>query len=258
MKTVKTYSNLAEAGFAHSLLEAAGIPAFMADEQSFSLGYSTNAIGIRLQVEEVNFERALHVLAEGPDAGGAPLDDPPVPSPAEPPPRRGMWPAGLFIAIVGGVAVLAFVAKWRKTNETNHASRSDRHRYEYDNNHDGTFDNFTYYEGDYAVRMEADLNFDGRIDNWIHSNREGIAEREEVDTDFDGKPDLFTTFEYGVPRSTDVRPGDSEIVIRRWLFQHGVLSEERVDENADGQFDYRRYFDPFGKESERIPFPSEK
>src|SRR5262245_51503271 len=34
MKTVKTFGNLADAGFAHSLLESAGIPAFIADEQS--------------------------------------------------------------------------------------------------------------------------------------------------------------------------------------------------------------------------------
>lgn len=259
MKTVKTYSNLAEAGFAHSLIEAAGIPAFIADEQSFSLGYPVNAIGIRVQVEEADYERALHVLAEGPDAAAAPADiRPPVPSLAEPPPKRGMWPVGLFIAIAAGAAVLALAMKWRQVQEKTQADRSDARRYEYDNNHDGTFDNFAYYDGDHILRMETDLNFDGRIDDWWYFDRAGVVERQESDTDFDGKPDLFTTFEYGVQRSTDVRPGDSKIVIRRWLFKHGVLNEERVDENADGKFDYRRFFDPFGKESERIPFPPEK
>ena len=38
MKTLKTFSNLAEAGFAHSLLEAASLHPFLANEHNISLG----------------------------------------------------------------------------------------------------------------------------------------------------------------------------------------------------------------------------
>lgn len=52
MKTVKTFANLSEAGFASSLLEAAGIPALLADEQSYLAIPGMATGGIRLQVEE--------------------------------------------------------------------------------------------------------------------------------------------------------------------------------------------------------------
>lgn len=306
MKTVKTYSNLAEAGFAHSLLEAAGIPAFLADEQSFSLGYATNAIGIRVQVEEENFERALHVLAEGPDAAAAPADAPPVPFPAEPPPKRGMWPVGLFIAIATGAGVLAVTAHWRKFRESVGSTPAGERRYELDYNADGTFDSFSYYEGGRILRAQSDRNFDGNIDEWLYYDREGTIDREEVDvnfdgkvdnsstyhqglpatgqddtnfdgqpdawfnyrdgviiasrqdSDFDGSPDMFLSYQHGVLSQTDVRPGDSPIVIRRYLFTHGVLREELVDENAEGTFDHKISYDPFGKRSAPIPISKKR
>ena len=62
MKTVKTFGNLAEAGFACSLLEASGICAALADEQSFLMTPGMVTGGIRLQVEDADCERALEVL----------------------------------------------------------------------------------------------------------------------------------------------------------------------------------------------------
>src|SRR5262249_47289236 len=51
MRTLKTFTNVAEAGFAHSLLEAAGLHPFLANEQVGAL-YSPGIMseGIRLQV----------------------------------------------------------------------------------------------------------------------------------------------------------------------------------------------------------------
>jgi len=70
MRTVKTLSNIGEAGFAHSLLEAAGLHPFLADEYSHGLGGGpsyTNS-DMRLQVHEEEYEQALRVLTHGPDA----------------------------------------------------------------------------------------------------------------------------------------------------------------------------------------------
>ena len=44
MKTIRTYSNLSDAGFASSLLEAAGIKTLLADEQSFTIGYGLERV----------------------------------------------------------------------------------------------------------------------------------------------------------------------------------------------------------------------
>lgn len=62
MKTVKTYTNLAEAGFAKSLLDAAGVPAFLAGEESYSLGYGIAAGALRLQAEDGDGTFAYKIL----------------------------------------------------------------------------------------------------------------------------------------------------------------------------------------------------
>ncbi len=65
MKTVKTFTNLAEAGFAVSLLEAMGIPVFLAGEQSFLYVVGMANQGMRLQVEDSDHERAMRIVEEG-------------------------------------------------------------------------------------------------------------------------------------------------------------------------------------------------
>src|SRR6185503_4982861 len=75
MKTLKTFSNVAEAGFAGSLLEAAGIPVLLADELSSLWSYGM-AIPIRLQVEEADFDKAREVLEHGFRAADASTSSP--------------------------------------------------------------------------------------------------------------------------------------------------------------------------------------
>jgi putative signal transducing protein len=60
--TIKTYGNLAEAGFASSLLEAHGIGAFLADEYTFTLTPGAAICPIRLQVDEADAEQAKLIL----------------------------------------------------------------------------------------------------------------------------------------------------------------------------------------------------
>jgi hypothetical protein len=62
MKTIRTFGNVAEAGFAQSLLVAAGIDASLADEYAATLGAPFVTWGMRLQVPEEDEERALEIL----------------------------------------------------------------------------------------------------------------------------------------------------------------------------------------------------
>ena len=82
MVTVRQYTNPIELELDKTLLEEAGIPAFVADEYRRSLGYG-GVLGVRLQVEDADLERARRVLDER--EGVAPLPDDFVP-PEEPPP----------------------------------------------------------------------------------------------------------------------------------------------------------------------------
>ena len=76
MITIRTYFNVSEAGFAHSLLESRGLHPFLAGENAFTME-SIGAIGgIRLQVPEDEASAAKGML-EG--EGFTPLPDDFVP-----------------------------------------------------------------------------------------------------------------------------------------------------------------------------------
>lgn len=57
MKTIRSYGNIAEAGFAQSLLQAAGIDASLVDQNAAAIG-----LDVRLQAPEEEVERALEIL----------------------------------------------------------------------------------------------------------------------------------------------------------------------------------------------------
>ena len=81
MVTVRQYLNPTEAELDKTLLEEAGIPVFLADESSLSLGYGGVLGGVRLQVEDTDLERAQGVLDKR--EGVTPLTDDFIP-PQEP------------------------------------------------------------------------------------------------------------------------------------------------------------------------------
>ena len=280
MKTVRIFTNLAEAGFACSLLESAGIRASLADEQSFLLVAGVATTGIRLQVEDPDFEWAERALAEGPDATGPSADDSAL-SPDEGEASGGI-PVGLFVAVAGVLVLLAIVVHQAAENRRTESSRTATQTDEYDDNHDGRPDRFVSYRNGVLSSYEMDRNADGKIDEWGIYAREGTIERVEQDenfdgrpdawfsykngraestrhdTDFDGRPDWFGAYENGILFRMDCRPNESSVVVRRDIYEHGVLREEWVDENQDGVFDYKILVDPFGERSDRIPIQPAK
>jgi hypothetical protein len=276
MKTLRTYGNLAEAGFAKSLLEAAGISAELADEHTYALGYGRAVGELRLQVEEQDIEKAAHVLEEGPDtptfqAGhAAPPDSSALTEENKPLPH---FPSALFLAAAVTLAALFFaVAHWRRGGlpasageETLDADGDGRVDtiYTYlddypigariDRNRDGNPDFWEQYTTNgILLTVRLDENFDGKPDLWLYYSA-GNIELSETDTDFNGIPDLFASYKDGVQQSTEVRPNGASIPTRRQRFKNGRLIEEIVDSNHDGQPDYRIEFDPFGNPSEHLP-----
>ena len=270
MKTVRTFGNLAEAGFASSLLESAGIKTLMADEQSYTLGYGAVSGGLRVQVDDADFERALRVLDEGPDAD--------VSQPREPmPPVGSRIPVGLFVAGFVTLGVLVFAGYQLNENRSRAGFGPVEQTYDSDSNHDGRPDRFATYRNGYAVHSTMDRNFDGKPDEWEFYEGEGNIQRIEEDQNFDGKVDCWFAykngqvtssksdtdfnglvdcvgaFENGIPTRADYAPNESGVVTRREILKNGILTEEWVDENRDGIFDYKILFDPFGEKSKPIP-----
>jgi hypothetical protein len=62
MRTIRTYRNIAEAGFAQSLLEAAGIDATLPHEFAATSSPEFAVWGVQVQVPEVDVERAIEIL----------------------------------------------------------------------------------------------------------------------------------------------------------------------------------------------------
>jgi hypothetical protein len=106
MVTVGRYMNLGEAERDKSLLDAAGIPAFLAGENSASVGYAGVFGELRLQVDDADVERARAVLTK--HEGFAPLPDDFVP-PEEPPAETASDKQGTVNTIVVCLLVLSVV-----------------------------------------------------------------------------------------------------------------------------------------------------
>jgi len=67
-------------------------------------------------------------------------------------------------------------------------------RDEQDFNHDGSMDDFRYYQNGQLAREEIDSDFDGRIDLWVYLVGGHSIQRYERDTNGDGKPDTVRVF----------------------------------------------------------------
>jgi Putative prokaryotic signal transducing protein len=113
MVTVRQYINPSEAELDKTLLEEAGIPVFLADANSLSLGYGGVLGGVRLQVEDADLDRARHVLDERegvtplPDDFIPPEEPPPIEPPAAPAPAPETKEEWIDTFFWGGVVLLA-------------------------------------------------------------------------------------------------------------------------------------------------------
>jgi hypothetical protein len=116
MVTVRQYINPSEAELDKTLLEEAGIPVFLADESSMSVGYGGVLGGVRLQVEDADLDRARRVLEERegvtplPDDFVPPEEPPPIKPTAAPAPARQTREEWIDTFFWGGVALLAAFA----------------------------------------------------------------------------------------------------------------------------------------------------
>ena len=121
MVTVRQYINPSEAELDKTLLENAGIPAFLADENSLWVGFGSVIGGVRLQVDDADLDRARRVLEERegvtplPDDFVPPEEPPPVePTPTPTPPHitNEEWTDTFFwggVALVAAFGIIALV-----------------------------------------------------------------------------------------------------------------------------------------------------
>ncbi len=95
MTTLRSYQNLGEAGFAQSLLEAAGIPVVLADEAATALS-PAGVSAVRLQVPQEHVAEAQRILADHPVHFSYSVEDVP---------RFGFW-RGSAYGLLAGISIL--------------------------------------------------------------------------------------------------------------------------------------------------------
>jgi hypothetical protein len=92
------------------------------------------------------------------------------------------------------------------------------------------------------VRQDLDLNWDGRVDIWRYFTDAGLVEKEEWDTDYDGKIDEIRHFEEGlILRSERDRNNDGRFDVVRH-YKDGKIERKESDTNDDGRVDRWEYY----------------
>jgi len=96
---------------------------------------------------------------------------------------------------------------------------------------------------DVVVRRERDLNGDGRVDVWEYYDETGNLEKQVVDLDFDGKPDVIIYFEKGQMVRKESAFGFDGKATEIAYYEKGKLVRKEKDLNGDGKIDYWEYWE---------------
>jgi hypothetical protein len=115
-----------------------------------------------------------------------------------------------------------------------------------DRNFDGKIDHWTEFESDLPVRGESDDNFDGLVDTRVFYEN-GLIDRVEIDANLDSEPEII---EYYTNDVLDEIVYFHERTHKRWKevkYEAGVIKEELIDTDHDGDFDLRNIYNASGR-----------
>ena len=118
----------------------------------------------------------------------------------------------------------------------------DPNAQEFDTNKDGKSDSWKFFRKvdgkQILARKEYDINFDGRVDIVRVFNVKGEIESDSMDMDFDGRPDVKTTYENNKPKKKelDLQFDGKPDVIR--YYSKGRLVRLESDTDNDGKVDH--------------------
>jgi hypothetical protein len=134
--------------------------------------------------------------------------------------------------------------------------RSNKREHQVDVNQDGYADLVTLYTSDGGsdtiACKQADLNFDGRLDAFIHYTPTGEVSREQYDTDFDGRIDMGRYYEQGKLVRDELDLNQDGFADSWRIYDDGRLVRVETDRDADGRADMFTYY--MGKQIDRIGY----
>jgi hypothetical protein len=135
--------------------------------------------------------------------------------------------------------------------------RLNKREHQVDVNQDGYADLVTLYATDASgteviACKQADLNFDGRLDAFIHYTPTGEVSREQYDTDFDGRIDMGRYYEGGKLVRDELDLNQDGFADSWRIYDGGRLVRVETDRDADGRPDMFTYY--VGKQIDRIGY----
>ena len=175
-----------------------------------------------------------------------------------------------FIAFLAGAAIASAFLLW--------AYNSPVSTHTADYNRDGEPDEWVYWRGETASRVEVDRNHDGRVDSKFHYSARNGVETAEFDNDFDGTFEYLSEYRFAQPKFDEIDTNGDEYPDRRYHYANGVLTridmyrpsteiirktqiyengvsltEARLDSDNDGVLDTVIKYGPFEEEVSRSP-----
>lgn len=259
MKNLYEAANSAEAHMLQHLLQQQGIEAIVqGDYLQGGLGDLPMSGFIRLMVADEQYDEARQVIAQWESSN--PRAAPASAAAAVPVSRSAVGLAlAIALSFLAGIAVSWMYFDFPIASEGldyNDDGELDEHWYwaasghaqsaEYDRNFDGKIDSRFHLDRQGRTRSgEEDSDFNGYFETtWAFSN--GLTTAIESDTDADGRADIVTRFEHGVPVLAELLNPELGIVVRRQHLHFGKLVTEEVDTNSDGIMDVINHYDGYG------------
>jgi hypothetical protein len=134
--------------------------------------------------------------------------------------------------------------------------RTNKREHRVDVNQDGWADLVTLYSteagGEKVACKQADFNFDGRLDAFIHYAATGDVTREQYDTDFDGRIDMGRYYELGKHLRDELDLNQDGFADSWRIYDDNRLVRVETDRDADGRADMFTYY--IGKQIDRIGY----
>ena len=112
-----------------------------------------------------------------------------------------------------------------------------------DLNGDGKPDQWKISASGRVVRVERDLNFDGRVDAYLYTNDAGEVFEEEFDLDVDGVVDVINYYRMGVLTRKEMSVDfTGDITIIKYYDSNGKLTRVERDEDNNNRIDTWEYY----------------
>ena len=142
------------------------------------------------------------------------------------------------------------------TVDGDRCDRTNKREHQVDVNQDGYADLVTLYTrdggGEKISCKQGDLNFDGRLDAFIHYAASGFVTREQYDTDFDGRIDMGRYYDQGKLIRDELDLNQDGFADSWRIYDEGRLVRIESDRDADGRADMFTYY--VGKQIDRIGY----